>query len=108
MHEGLLTKITFVTLKGFCLFKHNPPKPPNMSFLHYISSFAGTSYKNLEVYTATRTFTCCCCFMLSFTSADIIIHKFLELHSTLYLKKDFCRKFFFFLMDSLKPRTPLV
>ena len=25
MHKGLLTKITFVTLKGFCLFKHPPP-----------------------------------------------------------------------------------
>ena len=77
-----------------------------MSFLHCISSFAGTSYKNLSVYTATRTFTSCC-FMLAFTSADIINHKFLELHSTLYLKKDFCHKFFFFLMDSLKPPTPL-
>ena len=39
---------------------------------------------------------------LTFMSADIIFHKFLELHSTLTEKKDFCHKFSF-LTDWLKP-----
>ena len=33
---------------------------------------------------------------IAFTSADIIFHKFLELHSTFSEKKDFRRKFSFF------------
>ena len=41
-------------------------------------------------------------FQSAFTSADIIFHKFLELHSTLTDKKDFCHKFSF-LTDSLNP-----
>ena len=43
-----------------------------------------------------------CCFILALTSADIIFHKFLELHSTLSEKKDF-RYEFPFLTDSHKP-----
>ena len=35
-------------------------------------------------------------FLLAFTSADIIVHKFLGLHSKLSEKKDFRDKFFFF------------
>ena len=35
-------------------------------------------------------------FLLAFTSADIIFHKILELHSTICEKKDFCHKFSFF------------
>ena len=42
-------------------------------------------------------------FLLAFTSADIIFHKFLELHSTLSEKKIFVANFPF-LTDSLKPR----
>ena len=45
-------------------------------------------------YTA-RCFISGCC-ILAFTSADIVFHKFLELHSTLCKKKDFCHNFFFF------------
>ena len=44
--------------------------------------------------TATRSFISCC-FILAFTLADIIFHKFLELHSTLS-KKRFSSQFFFF------------
>ena len=33
---------------------------------------------------------------ISFTSADIIFHKFLELHSVLSVKKVFATNFFFF------------
>ena len=40
-----------------------------MPFLHCISSFEGTSYKNLYD-TATKSLTSCC-FLLAFTSADI-------------------------------------
>ena len=45
-------------------------------------------------------------FLVAFTSADIIFHKFLELHSLLSVKKDF-RHEFSFLTDSLDPPTPL-
>ena len=38
-------------------------------------------------------------FLLAFTSADIIFHKFLKLHSALSEKKDFCFKFSFFRGD---------
>ena len=42
-----------------------------------------------------------CCFMLAFTSADIIFYKLLELHSSLSVKKIFVTNFPF-LRDSLK------
>ena len=48
------------------------------------------------------------CFILAFTSADIIFHNFLELQSTFsYLKKDF-RYIFSYLTDLLNsiPKTP--
>ena len=50
----------------------------------------------------------CCCVLLSFTSADIIFHKFLELHSTLSEKKVFVTNFHF-LTESLNapPTSPL-
>ena len=35
-------------------------------------------------------------FLSAFTSADIIFHKLLELHSTLTDQKDFCHKVSFF------------
>ena len=44
--------------------------------------------------TATRSFVYC--FLLAFTLADIIFYKFLELHSPLSEKKDFCHKLSFF------------
>ena len=56
-------------------------------------------------YTATRSFISCC-FILAFTSADIIFHKFLELHSTLSEKNIFVT-IFHFLTDSLKPPNSL-
>ena len=62
-----------------------------MPFLHYISSLEGTSYKALQD-TVTRSFTFLL-FLLTFTSADIIFHKFLELHSTLSEKKNFVTNF---------------
>ena len=54
-------------------------------FLYCISSFEGTSYKNLED-TATSSFISYC-FTLAFTSAGISFQKFLELHSTLPEKR---------------------
>ena len=72
----------------------------HMPFLHCISSFEGTSYKHLKDI-ANSSFISC--FTLDFTSADIIFHKFVELH---YLKKKFCHKFSFF-NDSLKLPLPL-
>ena len=56
-------------------------------------SFEGTSYKNLWD-TVTRTFNSCC-FILAFTSTDIIFHKCLKLHSTLS-KKGFSPRIFHF------------
>ena len=44
--------------------------------------------------------------MLAFTSADIIFHKLLELHSSLSEKRIFVANFPF-LTDSLKPLHPL-
>ena len=55
-------------------------------FLHCILSFEDTT---------TRSFASCC-FILAFTSADIIFHRFLELHSILPEKKDFRHEFSFF------------
>ena len=46
------------------------------------------------------------CFTLTFTSAVFTFHNFLELHSTLNLKKDFHHKFLFW-ADSIKPTHPL-
>ena len=51
--------------------------------------------------TATRSFIFCF-FILAFTSADIIFHKFSELHATKSEKKIFVGNFPF-LTDSLKP-----
>ena len=44
--------------------------------------------------------------LLAFTSANIIFHKYLELHSTLSEKR-FSSRIFLFLMDSLKSPTKL-
>ena len=50
-------------------------------FLHCISSFEGTCYKNLSD-AATRSFISFL-FLLAFTSAGIIFLKLLELHSAI-------------------------
>ena len=45
--------------------------------------------------------------LFDFTSADIFFHKFLELHSTLYVwKNDFRHKFSFFNEFTQPPHTP--
>ena len=62
-----------------------------MPFLHCISSFEG--YNHQIFYFLL--------FLLAFTSADLIFHKFLELHSTLPEKEIFVTNFHF-LTDSLK------
>ena len=72
------------------------------AFLHCISSFGGTSYKNISD-AATSSFISCC-FILAFTSADIIFHKFLGFHSTLFEKR-FLLQIYLFLMVSL-PSPP--
>ena len=63
------------------------------ALLHCISRFEGIFYKNVKD-TETRSFISCC-FMLAFTSADIIFHKFLEFHSIL-LEKRFLSQMFLF------------
>ena len=55
--------------------------------------FEGTSYKNMY---NNPSYNISYCFMLAFTSEDIIFHKFLELHSTLSEKKIFVTHFSFF------------
>ena len=45
-------------------------------------------------------------FQSAFTSADIIFHNFLELHSTLTDKKRFLSQIFPFLTDSLTTPPP--
>ena len=51
-----------------------------MSLLHCISSFEGTSYKNIPDKAMSPI---CCCFTSAFTSEDVIFHKSLERYSTL-------------------------
>ena len=67
-----------------------------MPLLHCISSFEGTSYKNIPDNAMSPII--CCCFTSAFTSEDVIFHKFLECYSTFTS--------FPFLMDSLNPPYP--
>ena len=53
----------------------------HIPFLHCISSFEGYIKD-----TATSSFIYCS-FILSFTLADIVFHKFLEFHSPLFEKR---------------------
>ena len=97
-------QITFVTLNRFCLLQQKIPpflfltanikmdRIPtkikwkiNMLFLHCISGFEGTSFKKIVRY-SHQTFYFML-FLLVFTSADIIFHNFLELHSALSEKR---------------------
>ena len=64
-----------------------------------------TSYKNLYLGYSYWIFYFFC-FTLAFTSADIICHRFLELHSTLSEKKIFVINLLF-LTDSLNPPPTL-
>ena len=64
-----------------------------------------TSYKNLYLGYSYWIFSFFC-FTLAFTSADIICHRFLELHSTLSEKKIFVINLLF-LTDSLNPPPTL-
>ena len=59
--------------------------------LYCILSFEGAPYQNVKD-TATSSFITCC-FTLAFTSADIIFHKILEFHSTLFGKRFSSQKF---------------
>ena len=74
----------------------------NQNFLHCVSSFEGTSYKSLSWVQSLDLLFLAALFLLVFTSADIIFHKFSELHSTLSEKKIFVSNFPF-LTDSLNP-----
>ena len=77
--------MTSVTLNGFCPLS----KKTSRNFLHRVSSFEGTSYKNVYVrYTQSLDLLY---LVLAFTSADMIFFKLLELHSTLSEKKIFNR-----------------
>ena len=63
-----------------------------MPFVHCISSFEGTSYKKFVRYSHQIFYFF---LLLAFASADIISHKFLELHSTLSEKRFSSRIFLF-------------
>ena len=71
-------------------------------FYIILSSFEGTSYKNLQ---DSHQIFYLLSILLAFTPADIIFHKFLELHSALSEKKISVTNFPF-LSDYLKPRPP--
>ena len=71
-------------------------------FTLYFKFWRCTSYKNL--LNATTISFYFLLFLLTFTSTDIIFHKFLEIHSALSEKKILVTNFPF-LTDSLKPLT---
>ena len=72
------------------------------TYSHCISSFEGNScIKICKMSHQSLIFS----FILVFTSADIIFHKFLELHSTLSARKIFIMNLPS-LMDPLKPSHP--
>ena len=75
-----------------------------MPFLHCISSFDGTSPYLLLIEPIFYVFL----LLLAFTSADIIFHKLLELHSTFIWKKDFRHEFSFLNRFTNTPLTPRV
>ena len=76
-----------------------------MPFLHVISSFEGASYKNIKDLATSSFWLLLFYISFSYASADIIFHKFLELHSALSGKK-ICHNFSF-LTDSFKLPHPL-
>ena len=63
-------------------------------FLHCVSSFEGISYAGLKD-PATSSFISYC-FTLALTSANLIFHNFLELHSALSEKKILSQIFLFY------------
>ena len=94
--------MTFVTFNRFfplSKIKHPPygqyqdGQNTNQNFLHSVSSFEGTSYKNLYD-TVTRSFISCC-FLAASTSEDIVFHNLSVLHLALSEKKIFVTNFLF-------------
>ena len=122
---GDCRQITFVTLSRFCKLS-NPPLSPTQLFLTGIIKMDGIPTKSMKnthplafyiVFKFWRLLLIKIlgyshwifyffCFMLAFTSADIVFHQFLELHSTLSGKKIFVINFPF-LTDSFKPLSLL-
>ena len=122
---GDCRQITFVTLNRFCLLSNSPSYPPNCSEqeLSKWMEYQLKSMKNthplafyivfkfwrillIKIVGYSHWIFYLFCFMLAFTSTDIVFHRFLELHSTLSGKKIFVINFPF-LTDSLKLLTPL-
>ena len=59
----------------------------HMPFLHSISSFEGNYLLKLYIKDTVTSSFIYCCFILSFTLADIVFYKFLEFHSPLFEKR---------------------
>ena len=76
----------------------NQPKSNEkyIPFLHCISSFVGTSYKNFEIQPPNLFLFFL--FLLAFTSAGINFLKFLELHSTFLTNFPFLTDLFIFII----------
>ena len=84
--------------------------PGHLLFSSYVNIYIKNHPKLHPVlryfFVRKATRTSFSCFILVFISADIIFHKFLELHSTYEKKKIFVTNFSFLTDYSLKPPTP--
>ena len=114
-------QITSVTLNRFCPLSNSPAPVLNGQYQNgyntNLNQMKNTCpcnvfqvlkvllYENLYVRSSHQIF-CFLLFLLAFTSADIIFHTFLELHSTLSEKKRFLSQLFLFWRIHLKPPPP--
>ena len=110
-------QITFITLNRFCaLIKKNPTSlflidnikldgvPTKIKWKIHTLLYFKFKVPLIKIYKINHQIFYLLLFYIVF-SADIIFHKFLELHSTLSEKTIFVKNFLF-LTDSLKPPPP--
>ena len=109
-------QITFVTLNRFCpLSKKNPtPSVFNRQYQDGQNTNQNQKKNTCHFYTVfqflvrySHQIFYLFLFLLPFTSADIIFHKFLKLHSALPEKKIFITSFSFFNGFTQTPHPPL-
>ena len=109
-------QVTFIMLNRFFLYSKKTPLPHSyrsiprrMEYhpIHLLFILYFKFWRYFFVKQATRSFICC--FIVAFTSADIIFHKFLELHSChQHMKKRFLSWIFLFKQINSTPLpTPL-